>query len=103
MRSQWVKAFCAPFLGMVLPISSIPADMPQEKEQAALPIDCTDPRVLVSESSDVETGGIETEMGSFKEVFPAKTLPRKGSQIQFRVPVQDGTKGLILEIQEIHF
>lgn len=86
----------------MLPISSVSADMPQEKGRASLSIDCTDPQVLVSESSDVETGGIETEMGSFKEDFPAKTLPRKGSQIQFRVPVQDGTKGLILEIQEIH-
>ena len=102
MRSRWVKAFFAPFLGMVLPISAMSADMPQEKQQASLTIDCTDPQVLVSESSDVETGGIETEMGSFKELVPAKTLPRIGRQIQFRVPVQDGTNGLILEIQEIH-
>jgi len=101
MRNPWGVTFF-PFMGVALLTCFALAVVPQEKERASLVIDCTAPQAVVSESVDVENGRIETEMGAFQEGFPVKTLPRKGSRIQLRVPFQAGTNCLILEIQEIH-
>ena len=102
MRGKWAEFFFGLALGFVSTGTTALAGDPRDTGLASVSMESTDPEVLVSETPDVETGKIETEMGSFQEVFTAKILPCKGSQIQLRVPVQDGTTGLILEIQEIH-
>ena len=65
-------------------------------------IDCGDPQAPVMASDGVKIDRIETEMGSFREAFAVRTVSRKGSTMQCQVPVKEGTKSLILEIQEIH-
>jgi hypothetical protein len=102
MRGKFAEFFLGLALGFLGVGTTALAGDPRETGLASVLMESTDPEVLISETPDVETGKIETEMGSFQEVFSTKTLPRKGSQIQLRVPVQDGTNSLILEIQEIH-
>jgi hypothetical protein len=102
MRGKFAEFFLGLALGFLGVGTTALAGDPRETGLASVLMESTDPEVLISETPDVETGKIETEMGSFQEVFSTKTLPRKGSQIQLQVPVQDGTNGLILEIQEIH-
>ncbi len=102
MRCVLVKFLLGVALSSPLAFESACAVEKQEAEWASYSIQSDDPAALVSESPDVETGKIETEMGAFRDVFTVKTLPRKGSEVRWRLPVRPGASSLVLEIQEIH-
>ena len=71
-------------------------------ETSSTLIDLGSADATLSASGGVQAERLETEMGSFRDNYAVRTIPRKGEEITFDVPFAPGTRSLILEFQEIH-